>query len=393
MEKGIIPFRNTELLTAKNEESKEIYVALKPIIEGIGLNWKDQIVKIKNDKRFKHMLIHFSTNRGSQEMICIPYSHLPAFLYSINPNKINNDSKEILLTFQEETFGVINDYWLKGYAIKRDLNYSFPLQEELKQITPELQESVKRIFDDVKDIQVVRKIASLSPEKQKVMIKEIEFIIDSENEDEKLTEEKKTLEQEVKRLQNIEKEYKKLERERNLLLTGMKKKVQEKLEERETEIKVQYKETSKNITKVIEEERAKIQAEYKDEIETLSKELRNMSLARKKVADHTEQYKDEIKALKEKIKESNNTAVKFKNDKDYWMKLHDEATNRENLPVLIHLIRDEMRIFNKQLLKAGGTTDSNKQTITEALDEIQEILDETKDTITQLNQLPVINDN
>ena len=118
MQTGIIKFHHTELVTAKH--NSKIYVAMKPIIEGIGLAWQSQSDKIKGDARYNDIVIPYKTNGGVQEMLSLPQDQLAAYLYSINPNKVAPHLRETIIAFQKETFNAINDYWNKGYAIKED---------------------------------------------------------------------------------------------------------------------------------------------------------------------------------------------------------------------------------------------------------------------------------
>jgi len=111
METGIIEFQDSSFTTAKDEVTQIIYLAMKPFVEAMGLSWKSQMVKLKSDNRFELKEIDYQTSGGIQSMLSLAMDHLPAYLYSINPNKVRKDLKEIILTFQAETFGVINSYW------------------------------------------------------------------------------------------------------------------------------------------------------------------------------------------------------------------------------------------------------------------------------------------
>jgi ribosomal protein L7/L12 len=113
MEIGIIQFHETSFTTAQDSVSGSIYVAMKPLVEAIGLSWKSQMIKIKSDTRLTLRNIEYKTDGGVQEMISMLLDHLPAYLYSINPKKVRVDLQEKVLSFQFETFGVINSYWKK----------------------------------------------------------------------------------------------------------------------------------------------------------------------------------------------------------------------------------------------------------------------------------------
>jgi len=101
----------TELMTAMDDNSV-VYVAMKPLINGMGLDLNSQFEKLKNDSRFNYGVIPMVGLDGkTREMGSLALDHLPAFLYSINPNKVRKDLRETIIAFQNETFAVINAYW------------------------------------------------------------------------------------------------------------------------------------------------------------------------------------------------------------------------------------------------------------------------------------------
>jgi len=111
LQTALINFQNTDILTAQNEQGK-IFVALKPLIVGMGLDWKSQYAKIKNDSRFNcgdNTMV--GLDGKNREMVTLDLDHLPAFLYSINPNRVKKELRDKIIAFQTETFSVINEYW------------------------------------------------------------------------------------------------------------------------------------------------------------------------------------------------------------------------------------------------------------------------------------------
>lgn len=95
----------------------ERYVALKPIVEGMGLDWKRQLRKITGDKRWCHMDTPFETAGGLQRMVAIPLRKLNGWLFSVNATKCRPEIREKVLRYQEECFQVLHDYFQRGGAI------------------------------------------------------------------------------------------------------------------------------------------------------------------------------------------------------------------------------------------------------------------------------------
>lgn len=47
------------------------YVPMKPLVEGMGLDWDSQRRKINSSQRYGHMTLPCETQGGVQEMLCI----------------------------------------------------------------------------------------------------------------------------------------------------------------------------------------------------------------------------------------------------------------------------------------------------------------------------------
>ena len=144
---GYVVIEGVEIITLKDEEGN-IWVALKVIVEALGLNWASQTRKLKKlaeEKGIALKTIPLQTKGGIQEAIMINLYHLPAFLYSIQPSRVKPELKEKLIKFQRETTKVINDYWNKGAVINprvEENNLKAVIQEAIKEYEKERNELV-----------------------------------------------------------------------------------------------------------------------------------------------------------------------------------------------------------------------------------------------------------
>lgn len=97
------------------------YVAMREIVEGIGLNWASQSVKLnQHSKKFSCCDIATTGKDGKKyEMLCMPIKKLNGWLFSINPNKVRADLKQRLEEYQEECFEALYNYWHFGKAERK----------------------------------------------------------------------------------------------------------------------------------------------------------------------------------------------------------------------------------------------------------------------------------
>ncbi|ATD21670.1 phage antirepressor N-terminal domain-containing protein [Acinetobacter baumannii] len=128
-----VPFHDSEL-TIVNFNNQP-YTPMRPIVEGIGLDWMAQLVKIK--QRFSSVVGEIPTTGkdGKQyKMICLPLRKLFGWLMTISPNKVNPEIRDTVIMYQQECDDVLWEYWTKGQAINQRLTISPEQQNALHEI-------------------------------------------------------------------------------------------------------------------------------------------------------------------------------------------------------------------------------------------------------------------
>ncbi len=113
-----IPFAGESLITA--ELNGIVYVAMRPIVEGIGIDWASQLSKLRNtEEKFNCRDIPTVGKDGKvRQMLFLPLKKLNGWLFSINPEKVRADLKDKIIQYQDECFIVLYEYWHKGEAIR-----------------------------------------------------------------------------------------------------------------------------------------------------------------------------------------------------------------------------------------------------------------------------------
>ncbi|HHI2869411.1 TPA: phage antirepressor N-terminal domain-containing protein [Escherichia coli] len=111
-----VPFNGQQILTAV--AAGVTYVAMRQIVENIGIDWTGQSVKLRKMKdKFNCRDISMVAADGKlRKLLCIPLKKLNGWLFSINPEKVRADIRDKLIQYQEECFSVLHDYWTKGKA-------------------------------------------------------------------------------------------------------------------------------------------------------------------------------------------------------------------------------------------------------------------------------------
>ncbi|EIK6714469.1 phage antirepressor Ant [Salmonella enterica subsp. enterica serovar Minnesota] len=111
-----VPFNGQQIITAM--AAGVAYVAMKPIVENLGMSWSTQQTKLmKQISKFNCVHMNMVAADGKlRKLLCLPLKKLNGWLFSINPEKVRADIRDKLIQYQDECFTVLHDYWTKGKA-------------------------------------------------------------------------------------------------------------------------------------------------------------------------------------------------------------------------------------------------------------------------------------
>ena len=94
-------------------QNNQHYVAMKPICENIGLDWKAQYDRIKRHAVLSEGMVMMTTpsKGGEQQTICLPLDYLNGWLFGVESNRVKPQIRESLLQYQRECFRVLNEHF------------------------------------------------------------------------------------------------------------------------------------------------------------------------------------------------------------------------------------------------------------------------------------------
>ncbi len=136
-----VPFNGQQIITAM--AAGVAYVAMKPIVENLGMSWSTQQTKLmKQISKFNCVHMNMVAADGKlRKLLCLPLKKLNGWLFSINPEKVRADIRDKLIQYQEECFSVLHDYWTKDHVVNpRKAKKVLP-----GKITTEQQEAIKQL--------------------------------------------------------------------------------------------------------------------------------------------------------------------------------------------------------------------------------------------------------
>ena len=90
----IVPFHGSNLFII--DHNNEPYAPMKPIVEGMGLDWRTQARKLRsNPERWGVVMMTTPSTDQNNEVTCIPLRKLFGWLQTLQPNRIREEIREI----------------------------------------------------------------------------------------------------------------------------------------------------------------------------------------------------------------------------------------------------------------------------------------------------------
>lgn len=90
------------------------YVAMKPIVENIGLDWVSQHKKIQRSEILNSTMVMMTIvaeDGKKREMLCLPLDYLNGWLFGVDAKRVKPEIRERLLTYQRECFRALNNHF------------------------------------------------------------------------------------------------------------------------------------------------------------------------------------------------------------------------------------------------------------------------------------------
>lgn len=128
--KALVPVQQRDVefygdqIAAVQLDDGSIYVPIRPICGFLGIDWSAQRQRILRDavlaSEIKGVVVT-TTPGGPQEMTCLPLPFIPGWLFGINANRVKEELREKIITYQRECFQVLWEAFETGRLTQSEL--------------------------------------------------------------------------------------------------------------------------------------------------------------------------------------------------------------------------------------------------------------------------------
>lgn len=143
-------------------ESADKFVPIKPICTALGIDFKSQYAKLKEDENLSSVMV-LSTTTGADgknyEMVCLPLKYIFGWLFTINPGNVAPDAKEVILRYRMECYDALFNHFSERSTFieekqKRLLEQSEVVMaaQEVFNVSKEQLKEAKKQYDEIKAI-------------------------------------------------------------------------------------------------------------------------------------------------------------------------------------------------------------------------------------------------
>jgi hypothetical protein len=104
-----------DVLPAVQLADGELYVALRPIVQALGLDWASQYQRVQRDEvlaESTRTVVVMTTDsaqrdRGARPTVCLPLKHLPGFLFGVSAGRVKPALHDKILRYRRECFDAL----------------------------------------------------------------------------------------------------------------------------------------------------------------------------------------------------------------------------------------------------------------------------------------------
>lgn len=144
-----VNFRGDDLYGFENDDGT--FVALKPIVENMGMDWSAQYRRTQRDPILSEGIAMMATpfgRGGDQQAVCLKLDLVNGWLFTIDSSRVKDEAvRDRVLLYQRECYGVLHKHFYgRSTAERRETIDGKPSTEEPMQTKRSLVTEARQTF-------------------------------------------------------------------------------------------------------------------------------------------------------------------------------------------------------------------------------------------------------
>lgn len=142
-------------------ENEQHYVAVRSICNALGIDYRKQFERIKNDPILKDAVTDTvtasdSTGVRKQAMVCLPVRYVFGWIFTIDDSKVNEKARPTFMQYKRECYDALYEhFFLRSAMYEQRERMLAKKREELQQFEEKKQEAAESIKRVKQEIQVI----------------------------------------------------------------------------------------------------------------------------------------------------------------------------------------------------------------------------------------------
>ena len=145
---------------AINDENGQTIVPIRPICEAIGVDYKAQYSKVKEDEILSSTVVlstTVATDGKDRGMVCLPLEFVYGWIFTINPRNVNPRAKDSVIKYKRECYEVLYRHFFNRAQRQAESNQAEASElERLRQLIGQEKEVKSQINETKKRIDSIR---------------------------------------------------------------------------------------------------------------------------------------------------------------------------------------------------------------------------------------------
>ena len=158
---------NTEIVKVNKTEiecpyeNEQHYVAVRSICQALGIDYRKQFERIKNDPILKDAVTDTvtasdSTGTRKQAMVCLPVRYIFGWIFTIDESKVSERARPTFMQYKRECYDALYEhFFLRSAMYEQRERMLEKKREELSELEGKKQEAAEAIKRVRQEIQVI----------------------------------------------------------------------------------------------------------------------------------------------------------------------------------------------------------------------------------------------